>query len=113
MSRPIVRITEMSIQNFKNVVNGSLSLINTRKDYKASIVGIYGQNGSGKTSVIEVLSLLKNVLCGQPVPAEYADFINIDATEATRKLSIINSASRVLLTNQLIILLYQTRMFVD
>ena len=83
MSRPIVRITEMSIQNFKNVVNGSLSLINTRKDYKASIVGIYGQNGSGKTSVIEVLSLLKNVLCGQPVPAEYADFINIDATEAT------------------------------
>ena len=66
MNAPIVRITNLSIQNFKNVVNGSLALENPRKDYKASIVGIYGQNGSGKTSIIEALDLLKNVLCGRP-----------------------------------------------
>ena len=42
MNAPIVRITNLNIQNFKNVVNGSLALENPRKDYKASIVGIYG-----------------------------------------------------------------------
>ena len=70
MNAPIVRITNLNIQNFKNVVNGSLALENPRKDYKASIVGIYGQNGSGKTSIIEALDLLKNVLCGRPVRTE-------------------------------------------
>jgi AAA15 family ATPase/GTPase len=83
MNVPIVRITNLCIQNFKNVVNGSLSLENPRKEYKASIAGIYGQNGSGKTSVIEALDLLKNVLCGRSVPSEFADFINIDSEEAT------------------------------
>ena len=83
MNAPIVRITNLCIQNFKNVVNGCLSLENPRKEYKASITGIYGQNGSGKTSVIEALDLLKNVLCGRSVPSEFADFINIDSEEAT------------------------------
>ena len=83
MNAPIVRITNLNIQNFKNVVNGSLALENPRKDYKASIVGIYGQNGSGKTSIIEALDLLKNVLCGRPVPSEFADYINTDSEEAT------------------------------
>ena len=83
MNAPIVRITNLSIHNFKNVVNGSLSLENPRKDYKASIVGIYGQNGSGKTSIVEVLDLLKNVLCGRAVPSEYVDYINTDSEEAT------------------------------
>ena len=83
MNAPIVRLANLCMQNFKNVVNGSLSLENPRKEYKASIVGIYGQNGSGKTSVIEALDLLKNVLCGRSVPSEFADYINIDSKEAT------------------------------
>ena len=83
MYTPIVRITKINMKNFKNVVNGTLLLENSRKDYKASIVGIYGQNGSGKTAVIEAVGLLKCVLCNQSVPAEYADCINIDSEEAT------------------------------
>lgn len=83
MNAPIVRIMNLSIQNFKNVINGFLSLENPRKDYKASIAGIYGQNGSGKTSIIEALDLLKNVLCGRSIPSEYADYINADSKEAT------------------------------
>lgn len=82
MNLPIVRITNIRIQNFKNVVNGSLSLENHRKNYKASIVGIYGQNGSGKTSIIEALDLLKNVLCGHSVSSEFVDYINADSKEA-------------------------------
>lgn len=83
MNAPVVRITNISIQNFKNVIHGSLSLENPRKDYKASIVGLYGQNGSGKTSVIEALDLLKHVLCGHSIPLEFADYINVDSEAAT------------------------------
>ena len=83
MNEPSVRITGIRIQNFKNIVNGKLSFENTRKKNKASIVGIYGQNGSGKTSIIEALDLLNYILCGRPVPVEFADFISVGATEAT------------------------------
>ncbi|MCI8605931.1 MAG: ATP-binding protein [Hungatella sp.] len=34
-----------------------MDLENKRKDYRVSIVGIYGQNGSGKTSLIDALAL--------------------------------------------------------
>lgn len=83
MDASIVRITNISIRNFKNVIDGRLSLENPRKNYKASVVGIYGQNGSGKTSIIEALDLLKYVLCGYSVPSEFADYINTDSDEAT------------------------------
>lgn len=79
MENRFVRVENISIENFKNVKKGSLDLENKRKDYKASIVGIYGQNGSGKTALIDALALLKLVLCGQQIPIKYADYINIDA----------------------------------
>ena len=83
MDASIVRITNISIRNFKNVIDGRLSLENPRKNYKASVVGIYGQNGSGKTSIVEALDLLKYVLCGHSVPSEFADYINTDSDKAT------------------------------
>ena len=78
-----VRIEKIIIQNFKNVKKGSISLENKRKPYKASILGIYGQNGSGKTAVIDALALLKYALCGRRIPAKYVDFINVDADYST------------------------------
>ncbi|MCI8749626.1 MAG: ATP-binding protein, partial [Lachnospiraceae bacterium] len=52
MDRRFVRIKNISIENFKNVKRGTLDLENRRKDYHASIIGLYGQNGSGKTALI-------------------------------------------------------------
>ena len=77
-----VRIVNISLENFKNVKKGSISLDNKRKDYKSSILGLYGQNGSGKTALIDAIALLKYILCGQQVPAKYADYINVDANNA-------------------------------
>lgn len=78
-----VRITGISIHNFKNIIEGSLSFKNTRKDFKASVLGLYGQNGSGKTALIDALELLKYALCGQTIPRKFADFINIESEVAT------------------------------
>ncbi len=79
MKNTVVRIKSVEINNFKNVQHGYLDLENARKPFRASILGLYGQNGSGKTALIDALSLLKLALTGQPIPPKLADYINIDA----------------------------------
>ena len=78
-----VRITSISIENYKNVRFGNISLDNTRKSFKSSIMGLYGQNGSGKTALINAIELLKYALCGHSVPETFADYINVDTDIAT------------------------------
>lgn len=85
MSRAIVRIESMEIKNFKNVKYGFLNFENNRKNYNSSVLGLYGQNGSGKTALIDALSLLKLALSGKPVPVHFADYVNVDAEFATLK----------------------------
>lgn len=88
MNKRTVRIESISIENFKNVQSGTLNFENKRKDYRASIVGLYGQNGSGKTALIDAIQLLKYTLCGQLIPSKYADYINIDAEAAILKFQL-------------------------
>ena len=64
-------------------MRGSLSFENPRKKFRASVLGLYGQNGSGKTALIDALELLKLALCGKQIPEKFADFINIDSDVAT------------------------------
>lgn len=85
MSERSVRITNITIQNFKNIKNGTIDFANKRKNYKASILGLYGQNGSGKTALIDAIQLLKYLLRGQPVSDEYADYISVDVECAVLK----------------------------
>lgn len=79
MKEMTVRLTQISIENFKNVSCGKLDLANNRKNYRASILGLYGQNGSGKTALIDAIQLLKFALMGRSIPAVYAEYISIDA----------------------------------
>ncbi|MDD7388761.1 MAG: AAA family ATPase [Lachnospiraceae bacterium] len=82
MKKGRVRIEKIEIENFKNVKTGQITFKNNRKNYKASILGIYGQNGSGKTALIDAIMLLKYALCGQVVPLQYADYIHVEADSA-------------------------------
>ena len=68
MDNSIVRLTGIKLKNFKNVKYGELDFCNRRKEYNASILGLYGQNGSGKTALIEALQILKYLLCGKEIP---------------------------------------------
>ena len=85
MGQTTVRVESIEIANFKNVSFGKLVLENTKPEYRASILGLYGQNGSGKTALIDALELLKLVLSGQSIPSFFADYINVDSVFATLK----------------------------
>ena len=83
MDRSNIRIEKITIESFKNVQRGILDLDNRRKNYRASILGLYGQNGSGKTALIDALQLLKISLCGKAIPEKYVDYINVHEKCAT------------------------------
>ena len=85
MKNETVRIKSIEIKNFKNVKYGILSFENKRKNYRSSVLGLYGQNGSGKTALIDAISLLKLTLSGSPVPVHFADYVNVDADFAALK----------------------------
>lgn len=80
-----VRIESVEIINFKNVRYGFLSFENPQKKFHSSILGLYGQNGSGKTALIDALELLRFALSGKAVPACFADYINVGSEYATIK----------------------------
>jgi len=76
-----IRISRIKIENFKNVELGEIkisrdsSLFNQEK--ASSIIALYGQNGSGKTALINALAVLKYCLSGKAIPNEYFDQISI------------------------------------
>ena len=83
---PTVRIQKMVIDNFKSVTHGEV-LFNCGKhfipyDTKSDILGVYGQNGSGKTSLVEALAILRYVMKGSVVPDSYTECISKDASFA-------------------------------
>lgn len=80
-----VRIESIEINNFKNVKKGEVTLINEKVGYDASVLGIYGQNGSGKTALIDATELLRLVLSGKSIDRKYVDFINVESESATLK----------------------------
>ena len=54
VEKQFIRIENITIENFKNVKKGTISLKNRRKNYRASILGLYGQNGSGADFYIKI-----------------------------------------------------------
>ena len=66
----VVRIIEIEIENFKNVNYGDVRFVNyANAQYRGNIEGedingIYGQNGSGKTAVVETLDIIQHILSG-------------------------------------------------
>ncbi len=61
----IIKIKKIKIQNLRNVRNGELTLaVNFASLMTANVVGVYGQNGSGKTTIVDAFSLLKTIISG-------------------------------------------------
>ncbi len=82
----IVRLSSLKISNIKNVRTGQIIMPNTsqkQKTYKnAEVLGLYGQNGSGKTAVIDTLYYLQKILMGSTLDEEIADYIDAGSHQA-------------------------------
>ena len=93
---PVIRIQRAKIRNFRNVVSGEIRFpCSFGKDVfapKADVLGIYGQNGSGKTTFIDVLEILKGLLCGEKIDTELSDCISYghDNAQLQFEFSIFN-----------------------
>lgn len=92
-----VRIRKISMKDFRNIEESSIVFPNHEIDDvlegKPSVLGIYGQNGSGKTSVIMALGLLQNLLLGKRITKKYESCIRCGCERATLtyEFSIIGS----------------------
>jgi energy-coupling factor transporter ATP-binding protein EcfA2 len=75
----IVRLQSVVLHNIKNVVGGTIVFPSKAKpeslDERADVVGVYGQNGSGKTALVEALRMLKSMLSGLPLSGNLANDI--------------------------------------
>ena len=82
----IVRLSSLKISNIKNVRTGQIVMPNTYQKhltYKtAEVLGLYGQNGSGKTAVIDTLYYLQKIMIGNTLGGEIADYIDVASNQA-------------------------------
>lgn len=82
MGKMIVRIQSAEINNFQNVEHGAFRFVCNLKNNIfepcSDILGIYGQNGSGKTTFIHALKVLDALLSGRKLPKETANQITKD-----------------------------------
>lgn len=78
----IIRIQRAEIKNLQNVQKGSIDF-SKHKACNANITGIYGQNGSGKTSFIRSVAMLRHLLSGGSLKAEYTGRMTAGQSETT------------------------------
>ncbi len=81
----IVRLAELKLLHFKNVCEGKISMPNIDSrdlDYKQSeILGLYGQNGSGKTAVVDALYYLQKIMTGESVDEEFINYMDVNSKD--------------------------------
>ena len=82
----VVRLASLNILNIKNVRSGQIVLpmaFRKQLSYRhAEVLGLYGQNGSGKTAVIDTLYYLQGIMVGNTLEEELADYIGINNDQA-------------------------------
>lgn len=92
MENKIVRITSFELKDFKNIENGKMNFIKKGAEEPfahSSLSGVYGQNGSGKTAIVDAFQLLKKTLEGESLD-EYAYYcISAKAESTTCRFSFL------------------------
>ena len=68
------KLLSMEIHNMKNVEQGTLNFIN--KESVNKVTGIYGQNGSGKTTFVDCLDIVRNLLLNERSNKKIVDILN-------------------------------------
>ena len=86
MEDVVVRLASLEISNIKNVENGKIVMPGVVRKAPvcdvAEILGVYGQNGSGKTAVIDTLYYLQRIMIGDSIAEEFEEYIDANSTQA-------------------------------
>ena len=102
-----IRIQSIEINQIKNVGYGKVTfqdgnLVSTRG---AGILGVFGQNGSGKTALLDSLGLYRSLLSGRAINTYSGYLINLVQKEA-----IVNIASEIYLRDEVYHVLYHFKL---
>ncbi len=96
MEYPIVRLSSLTLENIKNVKKGTVCIPSATSLSKAGILGIYGQNGSGKTAIVDALYFLQQIMIGNGLGSEIADYMDSEADHAEIAAEFIISSEEKL-----------------
>lgn len=90
MENLVVRLSSVTLKNIKNVKNGTVFMPLSKKKVSsvggAEVLGIYGQNGSGKTAIVDALFFLQKIMMGLSIEASMSDYIGTDDDSAYMNL---------------------------
>lgn len=84
----LVRLESLIIKGIKNVEYGEITFdeMTKIKEHKLDdfncVLGIYGQNGSGKTTALETTKILKSILSGEGLPQDIHQYISNESQHA-------------------------------
>lgn len=82
MENLVVRFSSMTLKNIKNVKNGTIFMpMSKEKSLNvggSEVLGIYGQNGSGKTAIVDALYFLQQIMLGKNIDQNIIDYISTD-----------------------------------
>lgn len=91
----IIRILELSVKNIKNLKMGKITfdsynqVINGDFDFTTSdIIGIYGQNGSSKSALINSLGILKSIISHNSLQNNIFNLISHEEMISTLSMKI-------------------------
>jgi AAA15 family ATPase/GTPase len=84
MKDTVVSLQKIELKDFKNVAKGTITYNKTtdKSNFK-HVLGIYGQNGSGKTSVIDGLYVFKEIVSGRKLTKDIINYISADKNSAS------------------------------
>ena len=90
-----IRVLKISAKNLKNLKNGTIEFESYKKvlngdfDFdKSDIVGIYGQNGSSKSTIINAFSVLKTIFSSQSINNDFYEKISKNAKTCRIEMSL-------------------------
>ena len=122
-SKYTVRIENITLENFKNIGKGSVFFNEykrlERKDLSdpnySNVLGIYGQNASGKTSIIDALMIVRQLISGGGLTFGLQNYIKKGADNFGVSISFLlsNNKSSSLVNYSIIIRLTNSNIFVD